>query len=323
MSGLVLLGAAVGVAGLMVEQRFFASHSSSSNRAAVLWSVGWIVVATVAAIAIATAGGPVGAWSTVYVIERSLSLDNVFLFSLLLGYFAVPRELRGWVILIGIAGAFVIRGVAIVIGIQLVETAAAVLYVFGVLLIVVAVRAAFHKPQTRNPDSTPATRLLRRVLPLTSDFRGRRLLVREDGRLHGTPLLLTIVAIIATDIAFAVDSIPAALAVSTDPTVIWTANVFAMLGLGALLALVEILVGRFRYLDKTIALVLAFVGAKILLAGLVHISDLATLAVIATLLTGGAIASSIADRVDPPADAEVAARRPPRCPPTLSAREGH
>ena len=316
------MGAAVGVAGLIVEQRFFASRRSASQRTAVLWSIGWIAVATVAAVGIASGGGPVGAWSTVYVIERSLSLDNVFLFSLLLGYFAVPSQLRGWVILIGIAGAFAIRGIAIVIGIQLVETAGAVLYAFGVLLIVVAVRALFHQPETRNPDANPATRLLRGVLPITSDFRGRQLFVREYGRLHGTPLLLTIVAIIATDIAFAVDSIPAALAVTTDPTVIWTANVFAMLGLGALLALVEILVRRFRYLDKTIAVVLAFVGTKILVADYIHINDILTLAAIATLLAGGAIASLIADRLDPPLDAQVAERRPPRCPRTLSARVG-
>jgi tellurite resistance protein TerC len=126
------------------------------------------------------------------------------------------------------------------------------------------------------------------------------------------------VAIVAADIAFAVDSIPAAFAVTRDPVVIWTANAVALLGLASLLALVDILVRQFRYLGKTIALILAFVGIKILAADLVHIGDLVTLAVIVSLLVGGAVASLVADRLDPPHPAEEAERRPPRCPRKLS-----
>jgi tellurite resistance protein TerC len=155
-------------------------------------------------------------------------------------------------------------------------------------------------------------------VPTTADFRGRRLLVRENGRLYGTPLLLTAVAMILTDIAFAVDSIPAAFAVTRDPLVIWTANAFALLGLGALLALVDILVRRFRYIDKTIALILAFVGVKILTEKLLHISDLASLIVIGGLLASGIAASLAADRLDPPRPAEQMRRRPPRCPEQLT-----
>jgi len=136
----------------------------------------------------------------------------------------------------------------------------------------------------------------------------------KAGRLYGTSLLLVVAAIIAADIAFAVDSIPAAFAVTRDPVVIWTANAFALLGLGSLLALVDILVRRFRYLDETIALILAFVGIKILAAELVHISDVASLAIIGALLAGGVVASLVADRLDPPHPAEAATRRPPRCP---------
>jgi tellurite resistance protein TerC len=127
-----------------------------------------------------------------------------------------------------------------------------------------------------------------------------------------------VVAIIVADIAFAVDSIPAAFAVTRDPVVIWSANAFALLGLGSLLALVDILVRRFGYLDETIALILAFVGLKILVADLAHISDLGSLAVIAALLAGGIIASLAADRLDPPHAAEEATRRPPRCPKELT-----
>ncbi len=285
---------------------------------AIVWSIGWLLLAVAVAAGIALTGGPAGEWTTVYLIERSLSLDNVFLFSLLLAYFLVPPELRGRVIVIGIAGALVLRAVAIAAGVALIESVEAVVYAFGALLLYVAYRAFRGAAEKSDPSANPVLRLVRRTIPITPDFRGRRLLVREGGRLYGTPLLLVVVAIIVADIAFAVDSIPAAFAVTRDPVVIWTANAFALLGLGSLLALVDILVRRFRYLDETIALILAFVGIKILAADLVHISDLGSLAVIAALLAGGVVASLVADRLDPPHPAEEATRRPPRCPRELT-----
>jgi tellurite resistance protein TerC len=156
----------------------------------------------------------------------------------------------------------------------------AVVYVFGVLLLYVAYRAFRGAAEQSDPSANPVLRLVRRTVPVTDDFRGGRLIVREGGRRYGTPLLLVVVAIMVADIAFAVDSIPAAFAVTHDPVVIWTANAFALLGLGSLLVLVELLVRRLRYLDETIALILGFVGIKILAADLVHISDLGSLAVI-------------------------------------------
>ena len=185
---------------------------------------------------------------------------------------------------------------------------------FGALLLFVAYRALRGADEASDPAANPMLRVVRRLVPTTDDFRGRRLFVREAGRLYGTPLLLVVVAVVAADIAFAVDSIPAAFAVTRDPLVIWTANAFALLGLGSLLALVEILVRRFRYVDETIALVLAFVGIKILAADVVQISDLGSLAIVAALLAGGIVASLVADRLDPPQATEEAARRPPRCP---------
>jgi tellurite resistance protein TerC len=270
--------------------------------------------------ALGVAGGPVGEWSTVYLIERSLSLDNVFLFTLLLAYFAVPAELRGPVVTIGIAGALALRGVAIVVGVALIEAVEAVVYAFGALLLYVAYRAFRGADEEADPANNPALRFVRRFLPTTDGFRGKKLLVREGDRLMGTPLLLTIVAIVAADIAFAIDSIPAAFAVTRDPAVIWTSNAFALLGLGALLALVDILVRRFRYLGKTIAVILAFVGAKILADDVVHFGDLASLGVIVGLLGGGVAASLVADRRDPPHPVEEARRRPPRCPEQLTPR---
>jgi tellurite resistance protein TerC len=200
----------------------------------------------------------------------------------------------------------------------LIDAVEAVVYVFGALLVYVAYRALRGTSEQSDPSANPILRLVGRVLPITSDFRGRRLFVREEGRLYGTPLLLVVLAIIAADIAFAVDSIPAAFAVTRDAVVIWTANAFALLGLGSLLVVVEVLVRRFRYLDETIALILAFVGIKILTAELFHLSDLVTLVIIVLFIAGGVIASLIADRLDPPRPADKATRRPPRCPQELT-----
>jgi TerC family integral membrane protein len=170
----------------------------------------------------------------------------VFLFLLLLAFFLVPTELRGRVIAIAIAGALLLRGIAIVAGVALIESVEAVIYAFGALLIYVAYRAFRGAAEQTDPSANRVLRLVRRTIPTTDEFRGRRLVIREAGRLYGTPLLLVVVAIIVADIAFAVDSIPASFAVSRDPVVIWTANAFALLGLGSLLALVDILVRRFR-----------------------------------------------------------------------------
>jgi tellurite resistance protein TerC len=313
----VTAGAATALAGLAVEQRFFARGRAARRGEAIAWSVGWLVLALLIAGGIAIAGGPAGAWTTVYLIERSLSLDNVFLFSLLLVYFAVPPELRGRVIAIGIVGALALRGLAIVAGLALVEAAEAVVFVFGGLLLYVAYRALRGGNGAADPSDNRVLRLVRRLIPTTDDFRGRRLFVRESERLSGTPLLLVIIAIILADIAFAIDSVPAALAVTRDAGVIWTANAFALLGLGAFLALVDLLVRRFRYLDETIALILGFVGLKILLADVVPIGDVVSLAVIALLMASGIAGSTLADRLDPPALAALASRKPPRCPPEL------
>jgi tellurite resistance protein TerC len=303
---------------LVVELRLFAPGRQPTEREAVVWSIGWLGLAGLVIVGLGVAGGPVGAWSTVYLIERSLSLDNVFLFSLLLAYFAVPSEHRQRVLAIGIVGALVLRGIAIVAGLAVIERAEAVVYVFGALLLFVAYRSFRGAGEESDPSRNPAVRLFRRVVRTTDGYRGRRLLVREHGALYATPLLLAVLAMIVADIAFAVDSIPAALAVTRNAGVIWTANAFALLGMGALLALVDILARRFRYLNRTIAVVLAFVGLKILLADVVHVGDLASLAIIVGLLVAGIVVSLVADRVDPPAPAEEAARRPPRCPERLT-----
>jgi tellurite resistance protein TerC len=313
---------AVVLAGLLLEQRLFARDREAGRGEALAWALGWTGVATAGAIGIALTGGPAEAWTTVYLIERSLSLDNVFLFSLLLASFAVPPELRGRVVLIGVVGALLLRGIAIVAGLAVIDAVEPVVYIFGALLLFVAYRAFRGATEGTDPAGGRLVSSVRRTVPTTDGFRGRRLLVREEGRLYATPLLLTAVALVLADIAFAVDSIPAALVVTRDPLVIWTANGFALLGLGSLLALVHLLVQRFRYLGKTIAVVLAFVGLRILSAEVLHVSDVASLGIIATLLAAGVAASLVADRLWPPPSVAQAKRSPPRCPPQLTSAPG-
>jgi tellurite resistance protein TerC len=311
----VLVAAVAVAAGLAAEFLFFSRSGEPGRSRAIGWSIGWLAYAAVAAAALALSGGPAGAWTTVYLIERSLSLDNVFVFSLLLAALSVPAELRGRVVAFGVAGALILRGIAIVAGLAVIDAVEPVVYVFGVLLLVVSYRAFRGAGEDEEPSGTAVLDRVRRVVPTTEGFRGGRLVVREEGRLQGTPLLVTIVAIVLADIAFAVDSIPAALAVTREAAVIWTANAFALLGLGALLALVAILVRRFRFLDKTIALVLAYVGINILLTDVVDIGDVVSLGVILALLAGGIAASLIADHRDPPSEEAAERRAPPRCAP--------
>ncbi len=311
---LVLLASATVLTALVVELRVFAPRREPSTREALVWSIGWLSFAVAVAIAVALGSGTGGEWTTVYVLERSLSLDNLFLFLLILSYFGVPPELRGRVIVFGVVAALALRGLAIVAGVALIETVEVVVYVFGLLLVVVGIRAFRSGTGETDPLRSPLVRGVMRILPVTDGFRGRRLFLREGGRLYATPLLLTAFAIVAADIAFAIDSIPAAFSVTRDAAVIWTANAFALLGLRALLTLVDDLVRRFRYLGRTIAVILTFVGLKILLGDVVAIGDIATLLIVAGLLGAGVVASLIADRLDPPSARDEAERRPPRCP---------
>jgi tellurite resistance protein TerC len=306
-------------AALYVESRFFARHREPREREAVVWSLGWLALAAIATVVVYAVAGPgdAGDFSAVYVIERSLSLDNVFLFLLVLSYFQVPVELRATVILWGIAAALVLRAIAILGGVALINALHGFVYVFGAALLYVAYRVLRGFSADFDPQRAPFVRAIRRLLPLTPAFSGGRLVVREEGRTKGTPLLLAVSAIVFADIAFAIDSIPAALAVTRDPLVIWAANAFALVGLVAFLALVDDLVRRFRYIDETIGLILAFVGAKLLLEDVVSVGDLATLAVISGAFVLGIAASLVADRLTPEPPSVKNARTPPRCPATL------
>jgi len=286
---------------LWIDLHFFARGREPSFKEAVWWSVGWLAVSLLAAIPVLLLEGSDDAvlYTTVYLIERSLSLDNLFVFLLLFAYFGVPYERRPRLLYWGIVAALAMRGLFILGGSELIEQFHVVIYLLGGALIVLAVRIWRGVSENVDPDRNLMVRAVRRVYPVTSEFHGGHWFVRKEGRRWATPLFLCLAAIVFADIAFAIDSIPAAFAITRDPLLIWMGNVFALLGMRALFVLVESLVARFRYLDETIAIVLGLVGVKLLIEDIVKIGPVASLAGIAVAFTVGITLSVRADRRDP------------------------
>lgn len=305
---------------LWLDLHFFARGREPDFREAAIWSIGWLVVSLLAAVLVfAFRGGEAAVlYTTVYLIERSLSLDNLFVFLLLFAYFGVPMERRARLLFWGIVAALVLRGIFILAGITLIEQFHVVVYLLGAALLVLAYRIFKGVDENVDPDKNLMVRLVRRCYPVTDDFREGHWFAKEGGKRYVTPLFLCLVAVVFADIAFAIDSIPAAFAITRDPFLIWMGNVFALLGLRALFVLVEGLIARFRYLDETIAVVLGVVGVKLLIEDVVKIGPLASLAIIAVLFTIGIVASLMADRNDP--DSEE--KREERAKRTLGAEEG-
>jgi tellurite resistance protein TerC len=288
---------------LWIDLHFFARGREPSFREAVLWSIGWLVVSLLAAIPVwlLEGGDDAVVYTTVYLIERSLSLDNLFVFLLLFAYFGVPYSHRPRLLFWGIAAALALRGVFILAGSELIEQFHPVIYALGGALVILAYRIWRGVAENVDPDRNLMVRAVRRIYPVTGEFHGGHWFVRRDGRRYATPILLCLAAIVFADLAFAIDSIPAAFAITRDPLLIWMGNVFALLGLRALFVLVESLVARFRYLDETIAIVLGLVGVKLLAEDLVKVGPLASLIAIAVAFTIGILLSIRADRRDPDA----------------------
>ncbi len=289
---------------LWIDLHFFARGRTPSFREAVAWSIGWLVLSLLAAVVLAPFEGQKDAvlYTTVYLIERSLSLDNLFVFLILFAYFGVPYAYRARLLFWGIVAALALRGVFILAGIAILDEFHFVVYILGAGLLVLAYRVMRGVEDNVDPDRNLMVRLVRRFFPVTGEFHGKHWFVRLGERRYATPLFLCLTAIVFADIAFAIDSIPAAFAITRDPLLIWMGNVFALLGLRALFVLVESLIARFRYLDQTIALVLGLVGLKLLLEDFYKVGPVASLAVIGGFFAVGIVASLVADRRDPDSD---------------------
>ena len=276
-----------------------------------IWSIGWLALSLAVSVLILVVDNANDAveYTTVYLIERSLSLDNLFVFIILFTYFGVPEERRARLLFWGIVAALALRGVFILVGVELIEQFHFVIYLLGVALLFLAYRIFKGVSENVDPEKNLMVRLVRRFYPVTDDFREGHWFWKENGKRYVTPLFLCLVAIVFADIAFAIDSIPAAFAITDNAFIIWMGNVFALLGLRALFVLVEGLIARFRYLDETIAVVLAVVGVKLLIEDLVKIGPLASLGIIAFCFAVGIVASLIADSRDPEAEKKREERR--------------
>ena len=262
-------------------------------RAAVGWSLLWVLVASLFGLGILQrlGGGKALEFYTAYIVELSLSADNVFVFLMLFTYFRVPLQHQHKVLFWGILGALVMRGVFIAAGVSLIQRFHMVIYVFGAVLVASGVKMAFDKQVEVHPERNVVLRLTRRFLRVSPDYDEGRFFTVRDGRRLATPLLVVLLMIETTDLIFAVDSIPAVLAISQDPFIVYTSNVFAILGLRALYFALAGFLGLFQYLSRGIAAILIFVGAKMVFADWIPVSTGVSLGVIVGLLVVSVVAS--------------------------------
>jgi TerC family integral membrane protein len=249
-----------------------------------------------------------------YLIEKSLSVDNVFVWALIMSYFAVPRAYQFRVLFWGIFGALVLRFLFILAGVALLERFEWMLFVFGGLLLVTAVRMLRHDDEEVHPENNAVLKVMRRVIPSTNEYNGQRLTVRRAGKLLATPLLAVLIVVETSDVVFAVDSIPAILAVSREQFIVFSSNAFAILGLRALYFLLADLRDKFSLLQEGLAIILAFVGVKMIISNWYHIPTPLSLGVIALVLTVAILLSIRKDRREQAAAEAADASEPDEVP---------
>ncbi|MCK6536852.1 MAG: TerC family protein [Polyangiaceae bacterium] len=273
-----------------------------SMREAGIWSAVWMGLAGVFAAGLYSLHGSATAleFTAGYLIEKALSVDNIFVFVILFSAFAIPAAYQHRVLFWGILGALVMRAVFIAAGSALLERFHFVIYFFGALLVITGAKLFFAKTEAeKNPADSWVYRTFQKLVPSTRDLRGSKFLVRENGRWLATPLLAVLVLVEVTDLIFAVDSVPAIFAVTRDPFIVFTSNIFAILGLRSLYFLLAGVVHKFHYLKPALAIILTFVGLKLLLAGVAPIPTAVSLAVIASLVAGAVVLSLLKPRAQP------------------------
>lgn len=268
------------------------AHAVSLKEAAI-WSMVWISLALVfnAGLYLWRGAEPALEFFTGYLIEKSLSVDNIFVFVLLFTAFGVIPASQHRVLFWGILGALVMRGTLILVGSVLIEEFHWIIYLFGVFLIFTGIKMGLHKDVEMNIEENRLVRWVRRVLPMTNSYEGSRFFVRQGSKLLATPLVLVLVIVESTDLAFAVDSIPAVFAVTRDPFIVYTSNVFAILGLRSLYFVLAGVMDKFYYLKLSLSAILTFVGVKMVIVDFYKIPTLVSLLVIAGLLAVAVVAS--------------------------------
>ncbi|MEX2283954.1 MAG: TerC family protein [Gemmatimonadota bacterium] len=257
-----------------------------SIREAAIWSSVWIGLSLTFNFGLYLFAGPEPAlaYLTGYLIEKALSVDNIFVMVLIFGYFKVEPKYQHRVLFWGIVGALVMRGIFIVLGAYLISHFHWVIYLFGALLVFTGTKMAFRDEEPFDAENNRLLKLARKLVPVSAQYHGKNFWIRENGKLFATPLLLVLLMVEFTDLVFAVDSIPAIFAVTTEPFLVYTSNVFAILGLRSLYFLLAGIVDQFRYLKYGLSFILVFVGVKMLLSDIQKVPIVASLVVIATAL---------------------------------------
>lgn len=269
---------------------------------AATWSTVWVGLALLFNLGVQHWFGPQKGleFLTGYLVEKSLSIDNIFVIMVIFSAFAVPAAYQHRVLFWGILGALVMRAIFIVVGAALIKEFHWIIYIFGALLIWTGWKMIAHRNATIDIEAAWWMKWFRRRVPVTNGYRGQSFWVKENGRMLATPLLLVLVAVEMTDLMFAVDSIPAIFAISQDPFIVFTSNIFAILGLRSLYFLLVGVVGRFHYLKLGLAGVLLFVGAKMLVIDVYKVPALVSLGVISALIGASVIASLLRKESAPP-----------------------
>ena len=264
-----------------------------SVKEAVLWTGVWITLAMCFNGLIYYWQGPVKAleFFTGYVIEKSLSVDNIFVFVLIFSYFKTPSIHQHKILFWGIIGALIMRAAFIFAGVAIIEKFHWTIYLFGAILIYTGFRMFTQKDKTIEPEKNPVIKLFRRIMPVTNELHGSKFFVKQNGKRYATSLFLVLLVVETTDLVFAVDSIPAILAITQDEFVVYTSNVFAILGLRSLYFALAGILDKFRYLSKGLSLILIFAGVKMLIADLYRMPILIVLLVIAVILIISILAS--------------------------------
>jgi len=268
-----------------------------SHREAILWSAGIILTALLFGLWLLVREGHQTAleYFTGYLIELSLSVDNLFVFLIIFQYFAVPPELQPRVLKWGIFGAVLMRGFMVAGGALLIQQLEWIIYIFGVILIITGIRVFKSDGHRVEPEKNPLVRVARRLMPVTTTYSGQHFFVSALNGLSATPLFLVLLVIEWSDLVFAIDSIPAVFAITRDPFIVYSSNLFAILGLRALFFVVAGAMERFAYLKPAVALILVFVGAKMVSGHWVHMPTTISLGVILAVL-GAAIVASVLKR---------------------------
>ena len=261
---------------------------------AISWAVVWITLALLFNLLVYHYFGHKLALEFLagFLIEKALSVDNLFVFIIILSYFAVPAKLQHRVIFWGVLGALIMRAVFVLTGAILLEKFEWLIYVLGAFLVYTGAKTFFGDDDDKiQPDKNPVIKLVRKIIPITSDFRESAFFVREHGRLYATPLFLVLIVIELTDVVFAVDSVPAVFAVSRDPFIVYTSNIFAILGLRALFFVLSKAMKEMEYLKYGLGFILAFVGTKMLVSHYYKIPVLISLGIIISVLSLTVVAS--------------------------------